>query len=404
VSETFVIIGAGQSGAWVARTLRAEGFKGRVVLIGAEPHAPYERPPLSKAVLKGDATLDSATLLSATEAQAASIECWLGVAVTGIDRAGRTIQTADGISLSYDKLFLTTGSRVRNLPGVAASPRIHTLRGQDDAARLRQALHGHLLVLGGGWIGLEVAATARALGVDVTLVEAAPRLCARSLPPVASAFLAQLHTANGVSVTLGHGVTTLTLHEDGVSAALADGSLIEADNALVAIGILPNVELAQACGLAVEDGILVDQTGRTSDPDIFAAGDVTRHPNAFAGGLVRLESWANAQNQAIIAARAALGAAARYDEIPWFWSDQYDVNMQILGFPAAAARCHARGAPAGGKGSWLALHEDGRPAGAIAVNAARDLRPLRRLFESHGAPDVAAWEGGAAIVTPAVAV
>jgi 3-phenylpropionate/trans-cinnamate dioxygenase ferredoxin reductase subunit len=401
VSQNFVIIGAGQSGAWVARTLRAEGFSGRIVLIGAEPHAPYERPPLSKAVLKGDATLDSATLLSAAEAQAAAIECWLGIEVTAIDRAGRTIQTADGKSLPYDKLFLTTGSRVRPLPGIAPSARIHKLRGHDDAARLHQALHGHLLVLGGGWIGLEVAATARALGVDVTLIEAAPRLCARSLPPVASAFLAQLHKTNGVNVILGQSVKTLTAHEDSVSATLSDGSQIAADNALLAIGILPNVELAQASFLAVEDGILVDHTGRTSDPDIFAAGDVTRHPNAFAGSLVRLESWANAQNQAIIAARAALGAPARYNEIPWFWSDQYDVNMQILGFPAAAASCHTRGAPSDGKGTWLALHENGRPAGAIAVNAARDLRPLRRLFENHAAPDIATWESGATLTVPA---
>jgi len=402
LSENFVIIGAGQAGAWVARTLRAEGFSGRIILIGAEPHDPYERPPLSKAVLKGDATLDSATLLSQADAQAASIECWLGVKVVAIDRAGRNIRTADGICLAYDKLFLTTGSRVRHLPGIAASHRIHTLRGHDDATRLRQALHGHLLVLGGGWIGLEVAATGRALGVNVTLVEASPRLCARSLPPVASNLLAQLHRENGVDLRLGQSVKSLAARENVIEAELADGSLLKADSALVAIGILPNVELAQACGLAVEDGILVDQSGRTSDPNIFAAGDVTRHPNTFAGGLVRLESWANAQNQAIIAARGAMGETAHYDEIPWFWSDQYGVNLQILGFPAAATRCHARGAPASGTGSWLALHEDGRPAGAIAVNAARDLRPLRRLFEANIAPDIAAWESGAATLKPPV--
>lgn len=402
MSQTFIIIGAGQAGAWVARTLRAEGFAGRIVLIGAEPYYPYERPPLSKAVLKGEAQADSATLLSPAEAQAASIECWLGAEVADIDRAGRTIRTTGGRSLAYDKVFLTTGSRVRLLPGLAASPRIHTLRGRDDAMRLQQALHGHLLVLGGGWIGLEVAATALALGVAVTLVEAAPRLCARSLPPVASEFLEQLHRKNGVELSLGQNVRALATHDDFVTAELADGRIITADNALIAIGILPNVELAQACGLAVENGILVDHTGRTSDPDIYAAGDVTRHPNAFAGGLVRLESWANAQNQAITAARAALGLAARYDEIPWFWSDQYGVNLQILGLPAAAARCHARGAPAEAKGSWLALHKDGRPAGAIAVNTARHLRPLRGLFEGGAVPDIAAWESGAAILTPLV--
>ncbi len=401
MSGTFVIIGGGQAGAWVARTLRAEGFAGRLILIGAEPHAPYERPPLSKAVLKGEAASDSATLLSPPEAQAAAIEFWPSVEVAAIDRAARTIRTADGRSLAYEKLFLTTGSRVRHWPGISASPRLHTLRGLDDAARLRAALHGHLLVLGGGWIGLEVAATARALGVAVTLIEAAPRLCARSLPAVASAFLARLHESHGVALRLGKSVQALAAHADQVTAELADGSTITADHALVAIGVLPNVELAQDCGLAVENGILVDHTGLTSDPHIYAAGDVTRHPNSFAGGPVRLESWANAQNQAIVAARAALGLAARYDEIPWFWSDQYGVNLQILGLPAAAARCHPRGAPDEARGSWLALHEDGRPAGAIAVNAARDLRPLRRLFDDRIAPDIAAWESGASL-TPSV--
>jgi 3-phenylpropionate/trans-cinnamate dioxygenase ferredoxin reductase subunit len=383
VNRSFVIIGAGQAGAWVARTLRAEGFSGRIVLIGAESYQPYERPPLSKAVLQGQATAESATLLTAAEAAAASIECRLGVEVVEIDRADRRIGCAGGDWLGYGKLFLTTGSRVRQLPGVAASPRIHTLRGHDDAARLRAALHGHLLVLGGGWIGLEVAATARALGVAVTLVESAPRLCARSLPVVASEFLASLHLRHGVDLRLGHPVAGLAAGEDGVRGELADGSVIEADHALVAIGVVPNVELARACGLDVEDGILVDETGRTSDPDIYAAGDVTRHPNAFSGGLIRLESWANAQNQAIVAARAALGKPARYAEIPWFWSDQYGVNMQILGLPAAAARCDARGAPAEGEGSWLALDEDGTPCGAIAINAPRDLRPLRRMFQGR---------------------
>ncbi len=402
MSETFVIIGAGQSGAWVARTLRAEGFAGRIILIGAEAHEPYERPPLSKAVLKGDSTIESTILLSKPEAAAASIELFLGLSVTKINRAASKIQCSNGQSIAYAKLFITTGSRVRHLPGVAPSPRIHTLRGHDDAARLRQALHGHLLVLGGGWIGLEVAATARSRGVSVTLIEAAPRLCVRSLPPVASDYLAQLHAANGVDLQLAQSVAALSANEDGITAELADGSIIKADHVLVAIGVVPNIELAMACGLMCEDGILVDETGKTSDPNIYAAGDVTRHPNAFAGTNIRLESWANAQNQAIIAARSALGLMATYREIPWFWSDQYGVNLQILGIPAAATRFHTRGAPGDGTGSWLALHEDGRPAGAIAVNAPRDLRPLRRLFEANIAPDIAAWESGATTLTPPV--
>ncbi len=401
MSETFVIIGAGQSGAWVARTLRTEGFSGRIILIGAEAHEPYERPPLSKAVLKGEATVASTILLSQAEAETASIEYCLGVEVSEIDRTNRNIRCADGRHISYDKLFITTGSRVRYLPDIAPSPRIHTLRSHDDAARLRQALHGHLLVLGGGWIGLEVAATARSLGVSVTLIEAAPRLCARSLPPVASAYLAQLHARNGVDLRLAQSVAALSAYQDSVIAELADGNIITAENALVAIGVVPASKLAQACGLACEDGILVDETGQTSDPDIYAAGDVTRHPNAFTGTNIRLESWANAQNQAIIAARAALGIPAAYREVPWFWSDQYGVNIQVLGMPVAGSKFYRRGAPQTGMGTWLALHEDGRPAGAIAMNAPRDLRPLRPMFANHTAPDLATWEKSAPAFTPA---
>jgi 3-phenylpropionate/trans-cinnamate dioxygenase ferredoxin reductase subunit len=389
---TFVIVGGGQAGAWVARTLRAEGFAGRVVLIGDEAHWPYERPPLSKAVLKGAATPDSATLLTSEQAEQAPIECWLAERVETIDRAARLLTCAGGRTLAYDKLFLTTGSRARTLP-VADHPRIHVLRTLDDAARLRAAfaMAGHLLVLGGGWIGLEVAATARGLGLAVTVVEAAPRVCARSLPPVASAYLERLHQAHGVTLMLGHAVSGLAPGADSVVAELADGRRIVADHALVGIGVVPETRLAAAAGLAVDDGIVVDDTGRTSDPHIYAAGDATRHPSAFAGGMLRLESWANAQNQAIVAAKAALGQPARYAETPWFWSDQYNVNLQILGLPASGARAIPRGTPEAGNGAWLVLDADDKAAGVIAVNAPRDLRGVRKMMGEGLTPDPASW-------------
>jgi len=392
---TFVIVGAGQAGAWVARTLRADGFDGRIVLVGREAHWPYERPPLSKAVLKGTAAAESATLLTSDQAASLGVTCWLGTEAVAIDRAAHAVTCGGGRTLTYGKLFLTTGGRVRMLPALAGvdHPRLHTLRTLDDAQRLRAAFAGssRLLVLGGGWIGLEVAATARGLGLVVTVLEAAPRVCGRALPPVASAYLQRLHESHGVEVALGAAVATVTPGVDGVVAETADGRCFSADHALIGIGIVPETALAAAAGLAVDNGIVVDETGRTSDPDIYAAGDATRHPSAFTGGMLRLESWANAQNQAIVAAKAALGAPARYAETPWFWSDQYDVNLQILGLPDLGTRAIARGTPEAGSGAWLVLREDGRVAGVIAVNAPRDLRAVRKMVGEGLTPDLAAW-------------
>ena len=373
----------------MARTLRREGFAGPVVLIGNEPHCPYERPPLSKAFLHGAADAASMTLLSAAEAAGLAIDLRRNQHVVSIDRTHRLVRCADGSALPYATLFLTTGGTVRTLPGLGVHPRIHTLRTQDDATRLRAALQpgSRLLVLGGGWIGLEVAATARAMGVAVTLLEAGDRLCARSMPPVVSDFLHRLHTEKGVALRMGVALTDLHPHAAGVTAVTADGATLHADHALIGIGITPDTGLAAACGLAVADGILVDAQGRTSDPSIFAAGDVARQ----AGAPHRLESWANAQNGAIAAARAALGQDARHDEIPWFWSDQHGVNLQVIGHPAAAARAIARGSPETGAGCWLMLDAQGRALGAVAVNAPRELRTLRKMLSGGTQPDPGAW-------------
>jgi 3-phenylpropionate/trans-cinnamate dioxygenase ferredoxin reductase subunit len=394
-SETFVVIGGGQAGAWIARTLRTEGFDGRVVLIGEEAHWPYERPPLSKAFLQGAADAESMTLLGAAQAEAARIECWRGVRVVAIDRTERRVRCRDGREIGYDKLFLATGGRVRTLPGLEGfhSDRIHTLRTQEDALRLRAALmRGRsLLVLGGGWIGLEVAATARGMGCAVTVLEAAPRLCARTMPEIVSDFLLRLHQSQGVTVRTGISVTDLSEQESGVVAPVDTRELLRADHALIGIGIVPDTALAVGCGLAVSNGIVVDAQGRTVDPDIFAAGDVACHQSDFAGAALRLESWANAQNQAIVAAKAALGRADRYDEIPWFWSDQYTVNLQMLGLPDRGCEIVTRGAPEAGSGCWLMLREDGTAAGAVAVNAARELRTLRKMFADGRLPVLSAW-------------
>jgi 3-phenylpropionate/trans-cinnamate dioxygenase ferredoxin reductase subunit len=290
-----------------------------------------------------------------------------------------------GETIAFDKLILCTGGTARRprLPG-ADGPRVHYLRTIADslAIRARLAEIRHLVVIGGCWIGMEVAATARKRGVQVTVIEALPRLCERSVPPEISAHLLALHRRNGVEVLLGAGVEAIDDGPAGVSVVLTDGRRVAGDAVVVGIGLAPNVELAQAAGLAVDNGIVVDEQGRTSDPDIFAAGDVANAPLACLGRRIRLESWANAQNQAIAAAKAALGADAGYDELPWFWSDQYDMNLQILGLPAKWPEPVVRGDAAGASFSLFYL-EGERLAAVVSVNAPRDLRAVKKLIQSR---------------------
>lgn len=335
------------------------------------------------------------TLLGADQAAELGIECQRERCVTAIDRRSHTLTFADGTTLPYGTLFLTTGGKVRTLPWLEgdASGRIHTLRTQGDAERLRTALQRgeSLLVLGGGWIGLEVEATARAMGVAVTVVEAGARLRARTMPPVVSNYLYALHAAEGVAFRLGAAVTGLRPDAACVTATYADGTVLRAGHAVIGIGISPDTALPDAWGLEVADGIVVDTQGRTSDPAIFAAGDAARHPNDFAGAPLQLESWANAQNAAIVAAKASLGHDVRYAEVPWFWSDQYGANLQVLGLPGAGVRFFARGAPDAGAGCWLMLDARGVFAGAVAINAPRELRTIRKMLAAVSQPCPDAW-------------
>jgi 3-phenylpropionate/trans-cinnamate dioxygenase ferredoxin reductase subunit len=362
-----VIVGAGQAGGRAAKTLRTAGYTGRIVMIGEEPHPPHERPPLSKAVLAGEAAPESTHLFSEGELAGLGLECCYGIRAVSIDRAAKSVVLDLGEAIVYEKLILCTGSRVRRLqlPG-ADSPNVLYLRTIEDSMALRSRLgeRGHLVVIGGGWIGLEVAATARKLGVTVSVLEALDRVCARTVPPEVSQHLQALHERNGVSLRLGQGVHAV------------DDELV-----VVGIGVVPNVELAQAAGLAVDNGIVVDECGRSSDPHIFAAGDCANVPLACLGRRVRLESWANAQEQAVVAAKAALGQDVRYDELPWFWSDQYDLNLQILGLPARWTEPVVRGNPAGGSGSYFYLEGD-RIVGIVSFNAPRDLRAAKRLAQT----------------------
>jgi 3-phenylpropionate/trans-cinnamate dioxygenase ferredoxin reductase component len=388
---TIVIVGAGQAGGWAAQTLRKEGFAGRLVLIGDETHPPHERPPLSKAVLAGEAAPDSTRLMKSEAFDALALEWRGGARVTRLDRAAKRLDMADGETLAYDKLILCTGGRARTLaiPG-ADGPGVHTLRTIDDALALAPLLKpgNSVVVVGGGWIGLEVAATARKKGADVVVVEAQSRLCERTVPREISEHLLALHGAHGTRVILGAGVTGFASSGDGRSTVtLADGSTLSCDAIVVGVGLVPNDELAREAGLECDGGVLVDSRCRTSDPDILAAGDVAVTPNPWAGRRLRLESWQNAQDQGIAAARSALGLEVDYQPLPWFWSDQYGMNLQIYGIPTPSLRVVVRGVA--GSDSFVLFYVDGDVIkAAIGPNAARDLRFARRLIEQRKPVDL----------------
>jgi len=382
-SRTFVIVGAGQAGGWGARTLRDNGFEGRVVLIGDEPHLPYERPPLSKSALLGESEVEDAFFWPRAEYDTLNIELRLGIGVEKIDRATRQVMLADGEAVPYDRLLLATGARPRELPVPGADlAGIHYLRAIADTLAIRgdMASDGPALVVGGGWIGLEVAAALRKQDRPVIVVEATDRLCARAVTPAFSDWLLALHRGHGVDVRLSTGVERFEGDGRLARAVLSNGETVACGLAVVGIGVVPNSELAEEAGLEVDNGVVVDDRGRTSDPDIFAAGDLTNHPNALLGRRVRLESWENAQNQAIAAAKAMLDAGEAYAEIPWFWSDQYDVNLQLIGLPQGWDSEVTRGDPAAGAFITFYL-KDGRIDGAVAVNNGRDLRFARRLMQ-----------------------
>ncbi|MBB3260669.1 3-phenylpropionate/trans-cinnamate dioxygenase ferredoxin reductase subunit [Paraburkholderia bannensis] len=390
--RTVVVIGGGQAAGWVVKTLRQEGYAGRLVMIADEAHLPYERPPLSKAVLAGEADIETVRIARPDEFASLNIEAWQPDCAIAIDRANRTVTTRLGRAVKYDRLVIATGGAARKLPdSIAKSAHVTYLRTLDEAITLGERLRRsqRVLVVGGGWIGLEVAATARKLGVEATVIEGAPRLCARSLPNEVSRFLLDLHRGNGVDIRLNVQLVSLDDHGDGVRATFADGSTLDADFAVAGIGLAPHTAIAEAAGLDVQDGIVVDEFGQTSDSDIFACGDVANHPNAWLKRRVRLESWANAQNQAIAAAKAVLGVKTPYAEIPWFWSDQYDVNLQILGEIPADVTPALRG-NLEEKRATLFFVEDGHLRGVIAINSARDLKLARKWMNQGRAVDIAA--------------
>lgn len=380
--KTFAIVGAGNAGLSAALELRRQGFDGRVVLLGDEPHLPYERPPLSKTHLASDGA-PLAFLQSADLIQRQRIEVRAGCAVRQLDASAARLHLADGASLAYDALLLATGGRARTLDRLPGGHHALTLRSYDDAVALRRRLAappGRLVVVGAGVIGLEVAATARGLGWNVTVLECGDRPLARTLTPELSGFLAGVHTAAGVELRFGAVIHALEPQAGGRIAVPCSTGTVVADLVVAGIGMQPDIALAREAGIETSDAIVVDEYTRTSTPHVHAAGDVASLWHPRLQRRMRLESWQHAARHGAAAARAMLGRDEPYEELPWSWTDQFDINLQIIGLPQDADRTLLRGKPADRK--FVALHMQGRRlVGATLVNLGREMRPCKALIE-----------------------
>ena len=381
-----VIIGAGEAGARVAHELHSGGWEGTITLVGEEDRPVYERPPLSKAVLLDE---DPTPVEPYRDGRLEwpGLTLRTGTSVTAIDRDARSLRLDDGGELDYDRLVIATGSRSRRLPDLPDG--VLSLRTWDEALRLRSVLTpgASLLVIGAGLIGLEVAASARTRGLDVTVVEVADRALERAVPEPVAADLVERHLAEGVSLRLGTSVQTLEQSEGGWLARLSDGTEVAADAVLAAVGSVPETALAEAAGLDVEDGVVVDERMRTSDPHVWAVGDCCAGPVDVLGRRSRLESWRMAHDQAVTAAAAIRGEEVRHAAVPWFWSDQYDLSLQVAGSAAAASTWVRREHP-DGTSVHFGLDGDGRlvcAAGAGAAKVAKDVRMSERLI-TRGSP------------------
>ena len=335
-THTFMIAGGGLAGAKAAQALREQGFDGRIVLAAEEELQPYERPPLSKQYLQGKAGQDTLFVHPPGWYESQGVELLLGTAVTAIDRGGRQVTLSDGAHLDYDRLLLATGATARHLPlpGADADGVLY-LRRVADSDRIRDAFAAasRILIVGAGWIGLEVAAAARLAGAEVTVLEAAALPLLRVLGPQVAPVFADLHREHGVDLRLGVHVAEITVGGGKATGVrLTDGTRIGADTVIVGVGAAPRTELAEAAGLEVRDGVLTDASLRTSDPAIFAAGDIANVLHPVLGRHIRVEHWANALHQPQVAAAAMLGRDAVYDRVPYFYTDQYDLGMEYAGY------------------------------------------------------------------------
>jgi NADPH-dependent 2,4-dienoyl-CoA reductase/sulfur reductase-like enzyme len=394
-----LIVGAGLAGVTAAGALRESGFAGRIVLLGEEPELPYDRPPLSKSVLVHDnleqlvaAHLPSDIALRSPEGIALRprnwyserrIELMLGRRAARLDTAAHVVELDGGERLTYDRLLLALGSSPRRLPAMESGPVTHAyLRTLGDALEIRNRLRpgSKIVLLGGGVIGMEVAASAALRDCEVTVVELAPRIMARALCPPVADHLATYHRAKGVQLKLGaHAVGQTS--EPGPGLRLKDGTVIPAELIVIGIGVIPNTELASSAGIACEDGIVVDEYGATEASDVYAAGDAVRYPDHLSGRRMRSENWMHAQNQSLVVAKNLLGSNEPYRQVSHMWSDQYDLKIQVAGV-ADTPDAVLRGTFEANK--FLLFHlDDGKLVGATGINEPRDMKFAQRLIEAR---------------------
>lgn len=379
--EHLVIVGAGQAAAQAVHTLRHGGYEGSIRLVGAEPHLPYQRPPLSKKYLAGELARERLALRPESYYRDRAVELELGVRVERLEPGARRLHLAGGRHLAYDRLLLATGSRARrlDLPG-ADLPGVHYLRTIDDVDAISAdfAPGARLVLVGAGYIGLEVAAVAKRRGLDVTVLEGADRVMGRVVCPPVSDFYLRYHTEAGVEIRCRTAVAGFAGRNRVEAVETSTGARQPCDLAIVGVGVQPNSELAAEAGLPCEDGILVDQYARTADARITAAGDCTNHPHPLLGYRVRLESVQNAIEQAKAAASNLIGAPRPYDEVPWFWSDQYELKLQIAGLSRGYDEIAIRGRP--DERSFAVFYlAGGRIIAVDAVNSPREFLFGRKL-------------------------
>jgi 3-phenylpropionate/trans-cinnamate dioxygenase ferredoxin reductase subunit len=387
--DTVVIAGAGHGAGQVVATLKQKKFAGKIILIGDEPYLPYQRPPLSKKFLSGDLDAERLHFKPASFYDDPQISVHLGTSVASIDRTGKKIATSDGVEFTYDKLVLALGSRVRkiDIPGHDL-PGIHYLRSIADVEAIRSDMSSNknVVIVGAGYIGLEVAAVCRLQGLDVTVIELADRVMSRAVSPNVSDYYQLEHTKHGVKLLLSTSVAEFKGKRRVKRAITDDGQEIPVDFAVVGVGILPNSEIAAAAGLEVSNGIVVDDTCCTADPDVYAIGDCTSHPNSIYGQSLRLESVHNALEQAKTAASNICGGESHYSQVPWFWSDQYDLKLQIAGLSQGYDDVVLRGDPANGSFACFYLKE-GVLIAVDAVNSPREFMQSKALIAKRAKID-----------------
>jgi 3-phenylpropionate/trans-cinnamate dioxygenase ferredoxin reductase subunit len=387
-----VIVGAGETGARAAAALRENGFDGAITLIGDEEHPPYERPPLSKAVMQAEDHPPVPRIAHTLRFDEWEIAHDIGQRVVAIDRGDRVLKLADGSTIAYARLLIATGARPRKL-AIPGGDALLYLRTFADALVLRAHLvpGRRLAIIGGGFIGLEIAASARQRGCTVTVIEAAPRILMRGVPAEIAEVVAARHRAEGVTLITGTGLDRLEKRDGGVAVILADGSEVLADGVVAGVGAVPETALAEGAGLAIDNGVAVDAHLRTGDENIFAAGDCCSFPHPLYGGRrIRLEAWRNAQDQGAYAANAMMGGTEEYAAVPWFWSDQYDLHLQIAGLADEGERSVMR-EQGGGARIWFHLDDGGRLVAASGVGpigrVARDMRLAEMLIARRAHPD-----------------